>query len=359
MRKKKRNYLKLALLILVISVGLTACSKAKKEEVQVIPDFEEEIEEKENDSEKTAKAYKEILEKIEDYDFDGIEEEEELVEYKYSLVNMGEENEVQMLVAKDTYYGLQFIRAFSYDLEKEEIIRPDTILTTGIGGGGYRGSLSQLEDKAALEYINLMSGTGAAQIEHIKIEESELTEELVWEGRIDQFEEERALLEIDWIPISDLSKLRQLAEGKENFNKKFQVEEKEEPELEKNDLKDFIEKERNQGKVVLEGRIKKMTYQEVLDLQNMPDPNPGYSDLNEEYYIFVLNKPEEIAFQTGDGSGPSKGKVGMVKINEIDGKTKYLEKDINLSLDPTQTYWPTDTSVPLGEPSTSIFKIIE
>lgn len=374
MIKKKRSYLdllKLTLVILLIGASLTACSQPEKEDVQEIQEFEEEEvigveeieeEEEENEKEKIAEIYEGILEEIEDYDFDEIEEEDvESVEYNYSIVNMSEKNEAQMLVAKDNGYGIEYIRVFSYDLEEEKIIAPDTILTIGVGGGGFRGGLNQLEDKASLEYIGFMSGTGKGEIIHIKIEESDLIQDLLWEGSIDDLSEDRNLLVIDWVPIRDLSKLKQLAEGEENFNKEIQevANEKDKASSENGDLKDLIEKEKKEGKVVLEGIIKKMTYQEILELKNDSDPNPEYSDPNEEFYIFLLAEPQEIAFQSGDGGGSSKRIVEMIKINEVDGITKHLGENINLSLDPNKTYWPTDTSLPLGQPSTSVFEVIE
>lgn len=239
MFKKKRFYLDLLMLTLVvflIGVGLTACSQPVKEEVQEIQEFEKEvieaeeeneaeeiekeIEIEENEAEKIAEIYEGILEKIEDYEFELMGEEDvKSVEYSYSIVNMNEENETQMLVAKDYGYAITNIRVFSYDLEEEEIIAPDTILTIGVAPvGGFRGDLNQLKDKAALEYIVFSSGSGEGEISHITIEESDLIEDVVWDGRIDEVSEDRDLLVIDWLPISDLSKLKQLTEGEENFN---------------------------------------------------------------------------------------------------------------------------------------------
>ena len=66
--------------------------------------------------------------------------------------------------------------------------------------------------------------------------------------------------------------------------------------------------------------------------------------------ILELTEPREIAFMTYDDR-LSTHTVRMICILGSQELSAYYDREVVMSFDPSDTYWPSDTSVPLGQPS--------
>ena len=69
----------------------------------------------------------------------------------------------------------------------------------------------------------------------------------------------------------------------------------------------------------------------------------------------MLDQPQVMELRDSDGT--SAGEVRMIKINSAD-LSQYDGQHLTFSIDPDSTYWPGDTSLPLGQPSTTDVHIL-
>lgn len=118
-------------------------------------------------------------------------------------------------------------------------------------------------------------------------------------------------------------------------------------------------------RTVLTGTMGVYSYDEVLSLQGTPDPNPYTGQKwdtrkSRKYYLIILDTPQELYLSNGDGVGFSDGKASIIKLQEgISDKMKeYAGQHITFSIDPENTWWPSDTGLPLGEPYTEDIRIL-
>lgn len=112
------------------------------------------------------------------------------------------------------------------------------------------------------------------------------------------------------------------------------------------------------NRIVFRGTVGAYSYNEVLSLQKQADPNPG-SDMGETYYLIVLDAPQNMSLKSGDPTaGLRGGEVHLINVTYVKGIAQYVGQHLTCSVDPQQTYWPSDTSLPLGEPSTSDLHVL-
>lgn len=110
-------------------------------------------------------------------------------------------------------------------------------------------------------------------------------------------------------------------------------------------------------RIVFTGTVGTYTYDEVLALQGISDPNPGYSSTkNTPIRLIVLDTPQTLSLR-GEEELRS-GYVTVINISYADSLTQYDGQHITFSIDPYNTYWPQDTSLPLGQPSTGDIHIL-
>lgn len=123
-------------------------------------------------------------------------------------------------------------------------------------------------------------------------------------------------------------------------------------------------------RTVLTGEIRTVSYDEVLALQDMPDLNPGPDTGNGvktgTYTLFILDTPRELSFASADPAEEGELITGNVQMILIAGYsedkapfTAYEGKHVTASFDPEQTAWPTDASVPMGQPRTRDIRILQ
>ena len=74
--------------------------------------------------------------------------------------------------------------------------------------------------------------------------------------------------------------------------------------------------------------------------------------------VIILDEPRQISAMTVDDLyTPSLGTASMIKI--FGGSLEQDDgREVIFSIDPHTTYWPSDTSLPLGQPATRDIHIL-
>lgn len=111
------------------------------------------------------------------------------------------------------------------------------------------------------------------------------------------------------------------------------------------------------GRIVFQGTIDNYSYDQVIALQGTPDPNGG-SSTGMSYHLIVLDTPQVMDLRSGGDPGTRSGEVSMIRIFNSEGLSQYNGQHLTFSIDPNQTYWPSDTSLPVGQPGTSDIKVL-
>lgn len=351
--------LSLLAVVLLLALSLGACKsqdKETKEEVRV-----------ESLNEKIAKAYSQVLDKADKYDYQ--DEGQEAREYEYAIVKMDGEKIPQLLLSKNS--GLRYVKVFSYnEKEGKPIECSESIVYGAAGVGGFRGDIMSRSDYKGLEYIETSSGTGDTSVENISIENGQLKRETKWEGRYDQMPNDDTSQEIVWSKINDKSQLEKLAgkeitsDGESASKDKIRAKERDKESKStagsnKEKVQAMIREERKAGRLVLDGKIRILTYMQVLEVQGVDDPNPEHSNPNEEYIIFILAKPQKITARSSGGMYMTTRQVKVMGLADYDYLRKYDGKNVTISVDLDGTMFPSDVSLPLGEPMSTEFKILD
>jgi hypothetical protein len=351
--------LSLLAVVLLLALSLGACKsqdKETKEEVKV-----------ESLNEKIAKAYSQVLDKADKYDYQ--DEGQEAREYEYAIVKMDGEKIPQLLLSKNS--DLRYVKVFSYNEKEEKPIECSESIVYGAAGvGGFRGDIMSRSDYKGLEYIETSSGTGDTSVENISIENGQLKRETKWEGRYDQMPEDDSTQEIVWSKINDKSQLEKIAgkeitsDGESTSKDRIQAKERDKESKStagsnKEKVQAMIREERKAGRLVLDGKIRILTYMQVLEVQGIDDPNPEHSNPNEEYIIFILAKPQKITARSSGGMHMTTRQVKVMCLPDSDYVRKYDGKNVTISVDLDETMFPSDVGLPLGEPMSASFKILD
>lgn len=111
------------------------------------------------------------------------------------------------------------------------------------------------------------------------------------------------------------------------------------------------------ARIVLTGTMGAYSYDEVLSLQGVPDPNPYTGQRwdtrkSRIYYLIILDTPQELYIRNGDGIGSSSGEVSIIKVQDSvsDEMKQYAGQHMTFSIDPENTWWPSGLDIPLGAP---------
>ena len=68
----------------------------------------------------------------------------------------------------------------------------------------------------------------------------------------------------------------------------------------------------------------------------------------------MLDTPQNMNLRSGGGeTGGYESQVLMVNVTEASGLEQYDGQHLTFSIDGENTWWPTDTSLPVGQPHTS------
>lgn len=298
--------------------------------------------------------YRAIVSQADTYDYDSADEPTGA--YRYALVPMTPGAEAPaLLLEQDTAFGISSILVFQYDTDSDSVLQAADTLSEGVGGaGGYRGSLSAAGDGNGLLSTEFSSGTGMGSTSRTTLDGDRLRSEVIWEGNIfddtDMAADEIGFLDIDWHDIGDTAALDSWTPGAAPA---------EPAPTEPEDAQDTEPAQPTDGdRIVFTGTLGAYSYSDVLALQEIPDPNPG-SDQGETYWLIVLDTPQGMTLRSGDGSGSYEGEVSLIDVTGADGLEQYIGQSLTVSIDADDTWWPSDTSLPMGQPRTSDVNVLQ
>lgn len=268
--------------------------------------------------------------------------------YRYALVQLETDDPVPTLLLSqegDDYSDR--VRLFQYDPDTDQVIQPEESLEEYSGGGGYASGLSLQGDGKGLGLSEIAGGTGSTVMTRITLQNGALVREKQWSGRMDAPASEKPdFMDIPWHDISDFSALDSWTP--ENGT------------TQPGDSSDSSSGSGAEGelptdgdRIVFTGTIDTYSYEEVIALQGCPDPNASWSDPSQTFHLIVLDTPQEMELQSGDPVGaPRSDTVRVISVAYAEGLEQYDGQHLTFSIDPEATYWPSDTSMPVGQPGT-------
>lgn len=262
--------------------------------------------------------------------------------YRYAFVMMSPGDKFPLLLieqeaADGMYYNMITGR---YDEERDIMTVSNTDVQDGVAGGYYRSALGIPASGYGILRTEVMDGSGNTQIsQYILNTDNILRGKTVWSGRIDQIPSEYTTSEITWYDWTDVSGLDEL---EDMINWSGTAEE----------APAQTELPADGNRYVFTGTINTYSHDEVLALQGISDPNPG-SDYGETYRLIVLDTPQSMDLMSGSRDGLRSGTVSIIDVTDAAGLEQYDGQNLIFSIEPTATYWPSDTSLPVGEPNTT------
>lgn len=266
--------------------------------------------------------------------------------YRYALVQLETDDPVPTLLLSQE--GDDFsnrVRLFQYDPDTDLVIQPEEALEEYGGGGGYASGLSLQGDGMGLRLTEISGGTGSTDITRVTLRDSSLVREKQWAGRMDAVPQELSFTDIPWHDITDTAALDSWTpetgtpqQGGSSSSAGSGTE---------------SELPTDGDRIVFTGTIDTYSYEEVIALQGCPDPNAPWSDSSQTFRLIVLDTPQEMELQSGDPVGsPRSDTVRLISVAYAEGLEQYDGQHLIFSIDPKATYWPSDTSMPVGQPGT-------
>ena len=273
-------------------------------------------------------------------------------DYKYALVKLQENDSVQtLLLGAKTVGESYYIRVFRYDPVTKTVHQPAEAIDEGMVSRSVVTGVSMMANGNGIHWMSIVRGTGATDIYRVTLDGDVLRKELVYTGGFDaELPDEFKSVEIEWHSTGDLSAIdRQLSSVDPSSTSPQQL-----PPATEIQASTQATLPTDGDRIVLTGTINDYDYNGVIEVQGEPDPNPS-TNRTERYVLFVLDKPQVMILEQGDGSGEKvSGVVRMIFIGPYSNLGQYYGKHVTVSVDPDEMTWPSDTSMPLGQPSGSV-----
>lgn len=274
--------------------------------------------------------------------------------YRYALVQLEPDDPVPTLLLSqegDDYSDR--VRLFQYDPDTDQVIQPEESLEEYSGGGGYASGLSLQGDGMGLRLTEISGGTGSTDITRITLSNGSLVREKQWSGRMDAIPQELSFIDIPWHDIADTAAL-------DSWTPENGTTQPDGSSDSSADNGTEGELPTDGDRIVFTGTIDTYSYEEVIALQGCPDPNAPWSDPSQTFHLIVLDTPQEMELQSGDPVGaPRSDTVRVISVAYAEGLEQYDGQHLTFSIDPEATYWPSDTSMPVGQPGTRDVHILE
>lgn len=293
-------------------------------------------------------AYRVIIQQADTYDYQTYGAQP-TGSYHYALVPMSSDQTIPaLLLGQETDDYMDHIRIFQYDTATDMILMPDEVLVQGVAQtGGYRGTLQMAAGGYGVQETAASGGTGAVEIYRRTLDGSQLISSSVWSGQLGESPPAEFTGEgITWYDVSDLNGLNMhdiIIQGAQ-------------PEIAISDpASGFIAQEESAGRIVLTGTIGTYDYDTVVSLQGVPDYNGG-AERGSMYRLIVLDEPQTLTLTGIDG--PQSGEARLISIQEASIPDNFDGQTVVFSIDPSVTYWPSDTSLPVGQPRTGDVHIL-
>lgn len=348
---------------------------------------------------KVAALYKKVLANADKYKLNEADSEIDTSKskYSYALVNMSD-RDIPELVLRKNYKYVSCSKVFAANKDYSDVVSSNDLICDGVGlAGGFRASLSQYADSNSLRYVEWSSGTGDTEAYKVTMniaDSNPLKQEKYWSGTIFDLPKQNTK-DINFVSTDDTTLLDNLAKTEDNTYEKTVSNKGGDSNSEDRDSKKSgkksdkkadkksskkanskkaasgesldskIKAEKASGRQVVSGTVKVLSYNQVLEAQNIQDPNPGYSDPNQTFMILILdNKTSVTLHHSGDmGNPPHPSYATMMAIE--DGSQvkqimeKYINKKVYVSFTVNDGVFPSDTGLPLGEPRLYKLKVIE
>ncbi len=274
-------------------------------------------------------------------------------DYKYALVKLQENDPVQtLLLGAKTVRESYYIRVFRYDPGTKTVHQPAEVIDEGMVSRSVVTGVNMMADGNGIYWISTARGDGETTLERVTLEGDVLRKELVYTGSFDEkLADEFKYVEIEWHSTDDLSAIdRQLSSVSPNSQSSQQL-----PPATEIQASTQPTLPTDGDRIVLTGTINDYDYNGVIEVQGEPDPNGPYTDRTERYVVFVLDKPQVMNIESGDTSGDKRSdEVRMIYLGPYSNLGQYYGQHVTVSVDPDEMMWPSDTRMPVGQPSGSI-----
>ena len=122
---------------------------------------------------------------------------------------------------------------------------------------------------------------------------------------------------------------------------------------------DYLKTQRqtDDDRIVFSGVINEYNDYGIISLLANDDIDPysfSYdSGRDNAYQVIVLDVPQTMKLHSGSGDGFRSDEVLMIRLYDAKSLKQYYGRHVIFSINPNKTYWPTDASMPLGQPNTS------
>ncbi len=267
--------------------------------------------------------------------------------------------------------GYQYARIFQYDPENGTLIQPEKILFEGVAlRGGFRGSISIMADGHGIKTTDLSAGTGDEYIYRVVLNGDVLESTKEWYGMLnDSVPDSLDSLPITWCDVTDLSLIDNYVDPRSGnavpITEETKTEESKPTEVEGSATEQALIEE--PGRITVTGVIDLFSYDEVIELQGCPDPNGQWSaqyEANTVYLLLVLDEPTRMTSVAFHGETHT-STVSLILLNTFrDGVsetrfTPYYGKHLTFTVDQEQLSWPSDTRMPVGQPSGGDLHVFE
>lgn len=340
---------------------------------------------------KVAALYKKVLANADKYNLNEADSEIDTSKskYSYALVNMSD-RDIPELILRKNYKYVSRSKVFAANKDYSDVVSSNDLICDGVGDiGGFRASLSQYADSNSLSYVEWSSGTGDTEAYKVTMniaDSNPLKKEKYWSGIITDLPKQNTK-NINFVSTDDTTLLDNLAKTEDNTYKKTvsnkggdsNSEDKDSKKSGENaskkadskksasgeSLDSKIKAEKASGRQVVSGTVRVLSYNQVLEAQNIQDPNPGSSDPNQTFMILILDNKTSVTLpHSGDmGNPPHPSDATMMAFD--DGSQakqimeKYVNKKVYVSFIVNDGFFPSDTGLPLGEPHLCNLKVIE
>ncbi|MDO4436402.1 MAG: hypothetical protein Q4B77_00370 [Coriobacteriaceae bacterium] len=338
-------------------LGLTGCTGAPARTPGSQQGSAQAAPAKKTAAQKAAGLYREVLANPMKY-FAHLEEsrQTEGVAFEYALVEATGDDIPELLVRAsgpaETWNGISDILPFTVNEDGSELIVSPVWLNDGVAGvGGFRGSVMASAYGNGLLASEVSSGTGEGTVHRYAWNEDVHPQSTVCEMQVgkespvaDLVQSEFVDIEWEAIPadeagIDGLEDLSMLADGSW------------EPTAYRSE-KALADIASELGLVVLSGTLHEVNDQGIVDLQGMPSPNPITDELT-MHALLQLDNPVTLTAMSGDGMSSREGEAKFVlldrDVSDLDWGA-YQGKHVTVAIDPKMAFWPSDTSLPVGEP---------
>lgn len=269
--------------------------------------------------------------------------------YRYAIVQLHPNDPApSLLLEQETADYMYYMQIFQYNPVSETLYHPEEYLTEGVAlTGGYRGGIGLQEDGNGLFISEVSSGTGQTSVYRMTLDKNSLNKSDEWHGMFNEAPQNMSSQEIIWHDITDTSPLDNWTSS-DIANEVGDVSEED----------SVSELPHDGNRIVFTGTIDTYSYDEVITLQGCPDPNAYSSDKTATFRLIVLDTPQDMELMSGDGIRTRSAEVHMISVDYAEGLDQYDSQHLIFSIDPANTYWPSEASMPVGTPSTNDVHIL-